>query len=97
MTPGRFPAKVIVAPNSPRARAHAKIVPASSAGPMRGSVMRRRIVHLLAPSVAAASSKRGSALRRAPSTVMTRKGMATNASAMITPAVLKGSCTPNQS
>nr|BFE80351.1 hypothetical protein GCM10020093_029520 [Planobispora longispora] len=59
-----------------------------------GRVTRRNTVQREAPSVAAASSKRRSAPRSAPSTLITRNGIATNASAMTTPAVVKGRVTP---
>ena len=39
--PGKFPANVIVAPNSPSARAHASTAPAMRPGRMAGSVTRR--------------------------------------------------------
>ena len=63
---------------------------------MSGSVTRRKISSRLAPSVAAASSNRVSRPRSAPSTVMTRNGIATNASATTTPGVVNGSVMPNQ-
>ena len=42
VVPGKFPAKVIVAPNSPRARAQASTAPAAMPGRMRGKVIRRK-------------------------------------------------------
>ena len=60
MTPGRFPANVMVAPNSPRARAHESAVPASSEGRASGSITRKNVIASEARSVAAASSRRGS-------------------------------------
>ena len=62
---------------------------------MSGSVTRRKISSRPAPSVAAASSNRVSMPRRAPSTVITRNGIATNASATTTPGVVNGSVMPN--
>src|SRR6266700_3489360 len=56
VTPGKFPAKVIVAPNSPKARAHANPTPASRAGRMSGKVTRRKVYHGEARKVYAASS-----------------------------------------
>ncbi len=41
VVPGKLPANVIVAPNSPSARAHASTAPAISAGRIAGSVTRR--------------------------------------------------------
>src|SRR5690606_5065457 len=95
--PGKLPAKVMVAPNSPSARAQHNTAPATRPGATDGSVTRRKAYQRPAPSVAAASSKRGSAARSAPSTEITRNGIATNASATITPAVVNGSDTPNHS
>ena len=54
--PWRLPAKVTVAPNSPRARAQHSTAPAMIDGAACGRVTRRKTVHRLAPSVAAASS-----------------------------------------
>ena len=54
--PGMLPANVMVAPNSPSARAHESALPAASAGAMSGSVTRRKMRQRPAPSVAAASS-----------------------------------------
>ena len=54
--PGKLPAKVIVAPNSPRARAHDSTAPAASDGATRGRVTRRNVVHRDAPSPAATCS-----------------------------------------
>src|ERR1700754_2542709 len=93
--PGKVPAKVIVAPNSPSARAQHSTAPAATPGAISGSVTRRNVVHRPAPSVAAASSYRESAPRNAPSTLITRNGIATNASAITTPAVVNGNVTPN--
>ena len=47
--PGKLPAKVIVAPNSPRARAQASTAPATRPGRMAGSVTRRKTYHRDAP------------------------------------------------
>ena len=54
--PGKLPAKVIVAPNSPSARAQHSTAPAATPGATSGSVTRRNAVQRPAPSVAAASS-----------------------------------------
>ena len=64
---------------------------------MVGRVTRRKVVQRLAPRLAAASSYRPSMDRRAASTVMMRKGMATNVSARTAPAVEKVNWIPNQS
>src|SRR5690606_3742258 len=73
--PGKLPAKVMVAPNSPSARAQHNTAPATRPGATDGSVTRRKAYQRPAPSVAAASSKRGSAARSAPSTEITRNGI----------------------
>src|SRR6266511_2821749 len=93
--PGRLPAKVMVAPNSPSARAQHSAAPAPSDGPLTGSVTRRKTSQRPAPRVAAASSKRRSIERSPASTVTTRKGRATNASASTAPAVVNGRVTPS--
>src|SRR6266568_6048801 len=92
--PGKFPAKVIVAPNSPSARAQHSTAPAISEGRTSGRVTLQRTVQRLAPSVRAASSKRMSIERSPASTVITRNGMATKVSAMMAPAVVKGRWIP---
>src|SRR6266542_2885911 len=94
--PGKLPAKVIVAPNSPRARAQHNTAPAPRDGAIMGTVTRRNTVIRVAPRVAAASSKPWSAERSAPSTVMIRNGIATKVSAITTATGEKGIVTPNQ-
>ena len=47
--PGKLPANVIVAPNSPSARAHASTAPAMSPGRIAGNVTRRNTYHREAP------------------------------------------------
>ena len=54
--PRTLPAKVMVAPNSPRARAKARAAPAASCGARRGTVTRQNVAARLAPRVRAASS-----------------------------------------
>src|ERR1700730_6124580 len=94
--PGKLPAKVIVAPNSPRARAQHKTAPAPSDGAISGTVTRRNTVIRAAPRVAAASSKPWVADRSAPSTVISRKGRATKVSAITTATGVNGIVSPNQ-
>src|SRR3712207_4350347 len=84
----------MVAPNSPSARAQHSTAPAAMPGATSGRVTRRNVVHRSAPRVAAASSKRASAARSAPSTLMTRNGIATKVSAMTTAVVVNGTVTP---
>ena len=62
--PGKLPANVIVAPNSPNARAHDNTAPAISAERIAGNVTRRNEYQVLAPSVRAASSWPMSACRK---------------------------------
>src|SRR2546430_1226194 len=88
--PGKLPAKVIVAPNSPSARAQHRTALATSDGATIGTVTRRNTVIRVAPSVAAASSNPWSAERRAPSTVTTRNGTATTAGATSGPGADRG-------
>ena len=94
VVPGKLPANVIVAPNSPRARDQASTPPAASDGPTRGSVTRRKTVQRPAPSVRAASSNRTSMERSPASTVITRNGIATKLSATMTPGVVNGRLRP---
>src|SRR5262249_32234155 len=91
VTPGRLPAKVIVAPDSPTARDQARTAPAISDGAMSGSVTLRNTVHRLAPRLRAASSSLVFIERSPDSRVITKNGIATNASATITPGVVNGS------
>src|SRR5688500_9070157 len=93
VVPGKLPAKVMVAPNSPSARAQQSTAPAAIPGATSGRVTRRNVVHWSAPRVAAASSKRASAARSAPSTLMTRNGIATKVSAITTAVVVNGMVT----
>lgn len=56
MVPGRFPAKVMVAPNSPRARAQVRAAPAARPGATMGSVTVKNTRTGEAPREAAVSS-----------------------------------------
>ncbi len=96
MTPGRLPAKVIVAPNSPSARAQVRAAPAASPGATMGSVTVAKTRSGPAPSEAAVSSYRACSPASAPSRLMTRNGIETKVAATTAPAVWNGSCTPNQ-
>ena len=88
---------MIVAPNSPSERAQPSTVPAITPGSASGTVTRRKVVQRVAPSVAAASSNRGSAERSAPSIAITTKGIETKTCASTTPYVVKGKAKPVQS
>ena len=56
VTPGMLPAIMIVAPNSPIARAKPRTAPAASAGYASGSVIEKNTRSGDAPSVAAIAS-----------------------------------------
>src|SRR5450432_4842653 len=43
VVPGKLPANVIVAPNSPRARAQDRPIPDNNAGRIKGSTTRRKV------------------------------------------------------
>src|SRR3546814_20822607 len=58
VSPGIAETKVIVAPNSPSALANASTVPATMPGHASGNVTLRNTRHGVAPSVAAACSRR---------------------------------------
>src|SRR5918994_27697 len=90
VVPGKLPANVIVAPNSPSARAQHRTAPASTPGATLGRVTRRKVVQPDAPRVAATSSKRRWVGRGAPSPARMRNGIATNDWAITTPAVVNG-------
>jgi hypothetical protein len=86
---------VIVAPNSPTALDQVRTDPASSDGAISGSVTRRNTVRRPAPRLRAASSSLVFIERSPDSSVITKNGMATNASATITPGVVNGSENPD--
>ena len=92
-----FPAKVIVAPNSPRARAQDRASPATIEGNIRGSVTFKNIFSEEAPSVSAVFSRSSFMERKADSTATTKKGIETNTAATTDPAVVNGRVKPNQS
>ncbi|CAI4166363.1 hypothetical protein CCOS2040_14690 [Streptomyces albidoflavus] len=94
VAPGRFPAKVIVAPNSPSARAQVRAAPAASAGASSGSVTVAKTRSGPAPSEAAVSSSEGRSPASAPSRLITRNGIATKAAATTAPAVWNGRVSP---
>ena len=58
--PWRLPANRIVAPNSPRARAHARAAPAERPWPAIGTATRKNVSVLPAPSVRDTPSNRPS-------------------------------------
>ena len=96
VVPGKVPANVTVAelaecacPGQDCASQHTRAIVER--------VTRRKVVHPDAPSVAATSSNRRSAVRNRPSTATTRNGIATNDCAITTAAVVNGSEMPNVS
>ncbi len=97
MVPGRLPAKVMVAPNSPSARAQVRAAPARSPGATMGMVTVKKTRIGEAPSEAAVSSYRGLSPPSAPSRLITRNGIATNVAASTAPEVWKGSVIPKVS
>src|SRR5665811_794086 len=97
VTPGALPANVIVAPNSPSARAHARTAPPKIPGAARGTLTRMNVCHRVAPELDATSSYVRSVVRMVPSTVMTRNGNATNVCAITTATVLNGMVMPRTS
>ena len=54
--PVKFPANMIVAPNSETARAHARAAPPTSAGQDHGSGSRQNVPHGATPNVRGTSS-----------------------------------------
>ncbi len=62
--PWKLPAKISVAPSSPRARAQQRMAPASTDGHDSGRTMRQKMRSGLAPSVAATPSYCSSTLAK---------------------------------
>src|SRR5579875_96162 len=80
--PGMLPASISVAPNSPRARANAKIVPARIPGQASGSDTRRNTRHSDAPKVRAACRSVRSSCSSAARTLKYISGNETTAAAI---------------
>lgn len=83
--PGIAPPISTIEPNSPMARENASPAPESNAGASAGRITRTKIVRLLAPSEAAASSTSWSNSSSTGCTARTTNGNVTNASASPTP------------
>lgn len=94
VTPWRDPAKVRVAPNSPRERARARALPRARAGTTHGRVAEKRMRVGLAPSDAAVFSRPPDRERSADSRVTTRNGRETKTCAMTTAMDEKAMSTP---
>ncbi len=56
VSPVKLPANIMVAPNSDKARAHAKPNPVTIAGDAKGNVIRKKVLHGEIPNVCATSS-----------------------------------------
>src|SRR5919202_3308892 len=80
-----LPAIIKVAPNSPKALAKARVVPARIPGKARGIVIRQKIVHSEAPRVLATRIRLTSICSKAPSAVLYIKGKATTVAAITAP------------
>ena len=85
---------MIVAPNSPSARAHAITMPAASAGAASGSVIQRMTLGSAAPSTRAASSSSRSTPAMPARADRMKNGAATKTWASTTAATVNGSETP---
>jgi hypothetical protein len=80
-----LPDRITTEPNSPTARAKARAAPASRAGAMVGSTIRRKLVTGPAPRQRAASSMSGSMASSTGWTERTTNGRVTKARASTTP------------
>src|SRR5579875_1537513 len=80
--PGMLPAIISVAPNSPRARAKARMVPAMTPGHASGSATFQKALHSEAPSVRAAWRKLGFTCSSAPRAERYISGKATTVAAI---------------
>src|SRR5205823_1709121 len=76
--PSRFPANMMVAPNSPRARPHARAAPADRDRAARGTATRPNVLAGPAPSVRAAVSIDGSIEANPATACRTKNGNETN-------------------
>ena len=85
VSPGILDTNVIVAPNSPRLLAKARIVPAITPGRDRGSVIVKKTFMLFAPKVRAAASNPLSMESNERRTALTISGKAITADAIAAP------------
>ena len=85
VSPGIAPPMSTIDPNSPMALEKARPAPESSDGASAGRMTEKKIVRLLAPSEAAASSTSRSSSSSTGCTARTTKGSVTKASATPTP------------
>src|SRR5579875_535250 len=92
--PGTAPPMSTTEPNSPMARENASPAPVNNDGVNDGSTTEVKIVTLLAPSEAAASSVSRSISSSTGCTARTTNGSVTNASATATPQPVCCRCSP---
>lgn len=85
VSPGIFETKVIVAPNSAKHLAYANVIPVIIAGSIKGRVIVRKQLILVAPFIRAASSNFGSKLSKPSLIDLTISGKATTAEAIAAP------------
>src|SRR5216684_1579187 len=97
VSPGMLDTKVIVAPNSPMARANERMVPAMMPGNMSGSVTVRKTQTGWAPSVLAASSSPRSTASMDSCIARTRSGNPITALARAAPVHRNANTIPNVS
>src|SRR5439155_26696536 len=95
--PSMFPANMMVAPNSPNARAQASTRPAASAAFASGTVTERKTAHSPAPSARAASSRSRFVSRNPARAARTKRGAETKVWATTTARVVNGISTPTAS
>ena len=97
VSPGMLDTKVIVAPNSPRLLAKARIMPVAMPGAMRGKVIVVKTRDGPALRVRAASSSLWSTLSKESRIDRTIKGKPITADAIAAPSHLKDKVKPNDS
>ena len=89
VTPGMLPARMMVAPNSPRLRANMSVMPANTALPESGRVTVKKASQPLAPRVRAARQKAGSMDSMPRRIERTSRGKPTTEEAMMAPVRVK--------
>ena len=94
VTPGKLPANMIVAPNSPRARAQVMTAPAPKLGKAIGRVTVRKTFAGDAPRSAATSSRSRSTRLNPALLARTKNGAATKICASTTAVVVKPTAIP---
>ena len=95
--PATLPANMIVAPNSPSARAQARMAPPASTGIASGTMTLRKTCHSPLPSMRAASSSSRWVLAKAPRAERMKNGAETNVCASTTAAVVNAISSPGRS